>query len=237
MAKKLTVDEEIKKAQENFKKNKKTKVEDLTPENEDDFLPEQKKPDNLTSEEAAIFQRVMSEDNEWQTLTEGDMEDFSLMVDPFLLPKEAEKLMKEKKFAFRWAERATKRIDELRNAGVPLRWWVVNRGSDIGAKFPDKLFDNIHGGIQRHDQLLMFKPWWMHEKVKEMKQALADASYNAGNIANRDRQKIDETGSEWLASPDQKISAKDEVIDPGGMLDSVYQQETPLQSGSEDLVI
>lgn len=190
----------------------------------------------LTPEESAIFQRVQAEDDNWKTITEGDVEDFSLMQYPFQLPPEAQKMLDEKKFAFRYAEMKPARIDMLRNAPIPLKWWICNATTMPKLK---KYCDPIHGGIQELDQLLMFKPFWMHDKVLTATQELADIQDKGGDIEMKDGDVDIDKGVEWLAGKKHKITSRDEVMDPIGALDQVYQQESGQESASDlgDLVI
>ena len=190
----------------------------------------------LTPEESAIFQRVQAEDDDWKTITEGDIEDFSLSQYPFQLPPEAQKLLDEKKFAFRYAEMKPARIDMLRNAPAPLKWWICNATTMPQLK---KYCDPIHGGIQELDQLLMFKPFWMHEKVLAAKHDLADIQDKGGSLEMKDGEVDEERGIEWHAGKEHKITSRDEVMDPGGALDQVYQQESGTESSSDlgDLVV
>lgn len=190
----------------------------------------------LTPEESAIFQRVQAEGDDWKTITEGDIEDFSLAQYPFQLPPEAQKMSDEKKFAFRFAEMKPARIDMLRNAQVPLKWWICNATTMPKLK---KYCDPIHGGIQELDQLLMFKPYWMHAKVLAAKHDLADVQDKGGSLEMKDGEVDKEGGVEWHAGEKHKITSRDEVMDPGGALDQVYQQESGMESSSDlgDLVV
>ena len=56
----------------------------------------------LTSAQQAIAERVAAQDTEWFGITEDELEDFSLMNNPFDLPPEAARLQNEKVYAFRF---------------------------------------------------------------------------------------------------------------------------------------
>uniref|UniRef100_A0A6M3IIS4 C2H2-type domain-containing protein n=1 Tax=viral metagenome TaxID=1070528 RepID=A0A6M3IIS4_9ZZZZ len=172
-------------------------------------------PKNLTPEEAAIFQRVMSEDNDWQQIDEGDMEDFSLSTDPFSLPAEAKKKFDQKEFVFRWAERRPSRIDTLRSAMPPLRWMIVNRNTCPWINPKD--IDPILGCVPRLDQMLLFKPWSWNAKVRQAKDALADGSANRGDIKSRNGMKDER--AEWMAGEKYKIGRGDVVMSDEAIID------------------
>lgn len=162
----------------------------------------------LTAEETALAQRIANEDSDWETLTEADIEDFSLCEDPYMLPLEAAKAQNEHKFAYKWAEMKPERLNELRSLSVPKRWWICNRTT---MTFLTKYCDPNHGAIQKQDQILMFKPWWMHEKYQLLKMQMADAQDKAGDLEQKH-----ETGTEsheWLAGDRFKIGNKDQVME------------------------
>jgi len=150
------------------------------PENE---KVEDKKPlpaRSLTAEESAIVSRVQGEDVNWFNLSDSELNDFSLMADPLLLPPEAQRLQNEKKYCFRWCERTAKRIDELcKSQQPPLRWAIVNR-SNLPA-LSDQV-DDILGCVCRLDQALLFKPWHHHQLVKDAKRALAENLDKSGQL-------------------------------------------------------
>ena len=191
-------------------------------------------PQNLTQEESAIYQRVMGDDDKsWQTITEGDVEDFSLMEDPLKLPEPAQKQQDNKKFAFRWCKRTSERVDQLRTAPVPKKWWICN---STNTPFLEKFIDPILGCVCRMDQMLLFKPWWMHIKHQVAKREIAEIQDQSGDIKKRHGQK-DEKGTQWFSGEDFKISGKDEVVDPGGMLEGAYSQEQNDSSALGDLEV
>ena len=47
----------------------------------------------MTPEQRAIAERIAGETDDWKMLTERDMEDFSLMENPFKLPPPAQKMV------------------------------------------------------------------------------------------------------------------------------------------------
>ena len=125
----------------------------------------------LTPDEMAIAQRIAAENNDWQTIGEDSAIDFSLMQDMFELPEEARKKVQNKEFAFRWIERTRQRIDQIRNKPVPFKWWLCNATT---TPFLKKYVDPALGAVVREDQILVFRPWWMHEKEKAIKSELAN---------------------------------------------------------------
>lgn len=214
------------------KRGPKPKNEMATNEIKEDTV----KSASLTPDEMAIFQRVQAEKDDWQTITEADVHDFSLAQYPFQLPPEAQKLLDEKQFAFRYAEMKPAKIDMLRNAQVPLKWWIANKTT-----LPQlsKYCDPIHGAIQELDQILMFKPYWMHRKVLDAKRELAEIQDKGGSIELKDGNVDPDKGVEWHSGEKHKITSRDEVMDPGGTLNQAYESEAQGESSSDlgDLVV
>jgi hypothetical protein len=182
---------------------------------------------DLTPEEKAIYKRVKGETDDWKTITEDSVDDYSLMEDPFKLPDKVKVYQNKRQFAFRWIERTSARLDEVRSATVPNRWWIVNKET-----FPqlDGLFDPILGCITRMDQMLVFKPYWMHEKRKKIVQDLTDAQDRSGTLEGLDgtvRDGIIISGGKRDAdNPEtlrQEIKAGDKI-----------EYEEPLNTRSED---
>ncbi len=129
----------------------------------------------LTSDEQALASRIESQDTDWFTLREDEVNDFSLMADPLLLPLAAQKLQDDQKYAFRWCERKPERVDQLtRSYQPPLRWALVNK-SNLPSLADD--CDPMIGGVLCLDQILLFKPWHHYVLVQKAKTALADAQY------------------------------------------------------------
>ena len=162
---------------------------------------------NLTPDEQALAARIAGGDREWETIKEEDMVDFSLSEDAYKLPNEAAKKQKEKEFAFRWVAATASRIDQVRSLDPPARWWICNSSN---TPFLAKYVDPAHGGIQKLDQVLVFKPWWMHERHQAAKMELAQDKDAAGDIKNRDG--VKEEWGEWKAGKDQKIGGTDVVM-------------------------
>jgi hypothetical protein len=140
-------------------------------------------PITLSTEERGIADRAQAQDTDWFTIREDELNDFSLMADPLFIKNtmpEAWKLQEEKKYAFRWCERKTQRIDELtKSVSPPLRWALVTRTT-----LPEleKYIDPVLGCIANLDQALLFKPWSHHQIVKEAKQRMADDRANASGM-------------------------------------------------------
>lgn len=179
----------------------------------------------MTPEQQAIAARVANEgfDDGWLHVTEDDMNDFSLSVNPWDLPREAKKLQDEKKYAFRFCERTPARIDMLtRSQAPPLKWGIVN-----SVQLPElaHLVDPITGGVCVGNQILLFKPWAHHAKVKEAKARLADGASRA--------QSLDGAATK-LSSPDGKIQATAGPDNRIGGRDVVVQAEDPRDVGSGD---
>ena len=160
---------------------------------------------HLTAEEAALQSIVQSEKDSWLGLTDADIEDFSLSEDPFKLPKEAQQLQERKEFAFRWCERKATRVLELQNTPVPFRWWICNATT---CPTLARHCDSIDGGIHNRDQILLIKPWWMAEKVKQLKNAVDEARGKARDPKNRAGQQIDQ-GLEFVSHEQARITGRD----------------------------
>lgn len=178
----------------------------------------------LTQEQKAIRERVSAQDTSWFTISEHDMNDFSLMVNPMDLHPNypvAAKLQEEKKYAFRWAERTPRRIDELtRSVSPPMRWAVVNR--DTLPEMAEQV-DDVLGCVCCLDQLLLFKPYSHAMIVKEQKQRMADAKYRAP------KDKMTGDGIESAIGEQYKVQ-RDDVVE----YEDTRGSET---EGLEDLVV
>ena len=170
-----------------------------------------KKPANLTQEEGAVFERIKAEgqnDREWERVTEEDAHDFTLAQDPMKLPEFAEKLLNQKAYAFRWIERKKERVDEIRSMPIPQKWWIVNAST-----MPDSVndLDPVLGCVCKYDQLLVFKPYWMYVKEKQIEEAYMEEKATAGEFASKHHAPVDESGSEFLAGKEYKIGGRDDV--------------------------
>lgn len=141
---------------------------------------ETKAPLNLTPNEQAIAERVAGEDTDWFTIGEESMTDFSLMTNVLDLRAhypEAATLQEEKVYAFRWIERTPERVDQMtRSAHPPMRWAIVNKTT---CPELEKYVDPLIGGIVNLDQILIFKPWAHHMRVKAALEQMADAKAGA----------------------------------------------------------
>ena len=120
----------------------------------------------ITADEQAIAARVAADSTrDWETIGEDSAIDYTLGRDKFELPPEAKKAQNERRFAFRWVARIPARIDAIRNAEVPEKWWVCN---STNTPFLTQYLDPVLGCICREDQILMFQPWWMRDKRKKI---------------------------------------------------------------------
>ena len=191
------------------KKEVRKKAEEVTRKKVEVKQPE-KKPANLTQGEAAIFERIKVEgqDREWERVTEGDAHDFTLAQDPMKLPEFAEKLLNQMEYAFRWIERKKERIDEIRSMPIPQKWWIVNAST-----MPDSVsdLDPVLGCVCRYDQLLVFKPYWMYAKEKEMEERESEKKATAGELESKHHAPVDDSGSEFLSGKEARIGGKDAV--------------------------
>jgi hypothetical protein len=180
-------------------------------------------PRVLSSDEQSIAQRVAAADREWELFNEDSVIDFSLADDPLKLPEPALKMEKEKKFKFRWIERKPARLDTMRNLRVPMKWWPCN---STNTPFLDGFFDPILGCVSRLDQMLVFKPWIMWTKEREIKDQMAGA-VDSGTILSKQGEA--KGGMDFIASrrnpervldtPRQEISGTDVVLHDEALID------------------
>lgn len=175
------------------------------PKKEDGVEPVEKE---LTPEERALASRIANSGG-WETIKEEDMVDYSLAEDPYKLPKEAAEKQRLREFAFRWAEAKPGRIDELQSLDPPARWWVCN---STNAPFLADYVDPAHGGVQRHDQILMIKPWRMHELHQAAKMKLAPTKDTPLDKLNGK----DDDGIEWKSGQDYRIKGGDQEFTESG---------------------
>lgn len=173
-------------------------------------------PASLPPEQRAIAERINSQDDGWRSpITEDDVNDFSLSTHKLDLPPDAKRLRETKQFAFRWATCSPKRVDELtRSLQRPERWWVVTRDFCLSnAKGMLAEIDDIHGGIVRIGQILLFKPFRDFQIVQKAKQDLA-AGTEAGlgidgaaaRLSNPDE------GIEAMAGKKHRVKGSDVVL-------------------------
>ena len=172
---------------------------------------------SLTPDERALVDQITRSKQDWQTISEESMLDFSLSEDPLKLPPEAKERQDRKEFAYRWCERTPKRVAELTNASPPLRWWVANA---ITAPYLSKYVDPTIGGIMRLDQLLLLKPWSLHQRVRNAVMEAAKAMYQS--------RELDKGGAQKIASRDSrdhlKVLAGERAHIKGG--DMTFEGET-----------
>ena len=137
----------------------------------------------LTPNEAALAARIQGVDDDWKIITEEDLGDFSLSEDAYKLHKEALEMQENHEFAFRFIESTPQRVDEITSLSPPLRWWIVN-----ATNMPRmaKYCDPNHGGVQKLDQIMVFKPWWMHQAHKDAIAGISKVKKDAGDIELRD---------------------------------------------------
>ncbi len=163
-------------------------------------------PRALTSEETAIVARIMGQDASWENIRPDMVEDFSLMDDPMPFPREAIEREKQHEFKYRWIECKPARIDQItKGFQVPRRWWLCNSSNTPYLKND---IDPITGGIHSLGQILVFKPWWMHEMVQRAKDELNEAQNNKSITA---RDGTEQDGKYFYAGEQYKIGNKDEV--------------------------
>lgn len=163
----------------------------------------------LTADERALADRLSSGDTSWKTITEGDIVDFSLAKDQYELPKEAQDMQDKKKFAFRWVEADPKRIDQVRALDPPAKWWICNA---MNTPFLAKYCDPMHGGIQRLDQILVFKPWWMHRAYQDAKMMIHTSKTETADITKKSGS-ADNFGSEWVSGEKANIRGGDLIME------------------------
>jgi len=139
----------------------------------------------LTSDESALFHRIQNDRDDWKTIGEDSVHDYSLSEDPMKLPDAALQMEKEKQFKFRWIERNPRRLDSERSKQAPFKWWICNTSN---TPFLLDEIDPILGCVCKLDQMLLFKPWWMHEREMAIELAKTDA-YTKGDILSRNGEK------------------------------------------------
>ena len=173
----------------------------------------------LTPDQQAIADRSNAQDKQWHTISEDDLNDFSLMTNILDLPKEAASLQEREIYAFCWRERTADRIDELtRSVAPPLRWGIVNKTTvpELG-----EYVDPMLGCIPRLDQILLYKPWAHHIIVQKAKMELAEVGLNTGSLEGKKHQiENRDEDVKVFTGPEHKISGSDVVIDDGGLIDN-----------------
>jgi hypothetical protein len=173
-------------------------------------------PASLPPEQRAIAERVNSQDDGWrQQITEDDLTDFSLSEHKLKLPPEAQNLRDTEQFAFRWCTCTPKRVDELtRSIQRPERWWVVTRDfCHSHAKDMLAEIDDIHGGIVRIGQIMLFKPYRDSQIVQNAKNRISsDVAASRELKGAAERLAKPEDGIEAMAGKEYKIGGKDYVM-------------------------
>ena len=161
----------------------------------------------LTAEEAALASVAQSENVEWLGLTDADIEDYSLSQDPYPLPKEAKELQDRKVKTFRWCERKIERVNELRNAPRPWKWWIAN-----ATTCPElsKHCDTITGGIHMRDQILLVKSYSDAQRVKAYKDELVESQQNALDLSKRRNGRFEDLV--FQTGEQAKITDRDHVV-------------------------
>jgi hypothetical protein len=159
----------------------------------------------MTAEEQAIAAEIMNVDNSWETITEGDLTDFSLSEDPYKLPEQAEKLKDSKRFCFKWILNDLARLKEVTNLEVPLKWWIVNR-----TNIPEleNLCSDVDGAVHCKDQILVFKPYWMLKAYQNI--VTQSGEEKMKDLASMDGETGD--GHKWKAGTENKITSNDQVM-------------------------
>lgn len=153
----------------------------------------------ITAEEQAIAARVAADSTrEWETIGEDSAIDYSLGRDMFELPEPARKAQQKKRYAFRWVTRTAARIDQIRNMAIPMKWWICN---STNTPFLSEHLDPVLGCVVREDQILVFKPWWMHAKSRDM---TAEVTREKGRDLTRlDGQRKGDSGVSFVAGQRQ----------------------------------
>jgi len=187
---------------------RKEETEDVTPQST-----------SLTPEERAIFNRVASASDEWKDeLVASDMNEFSLMEDPFKLPEPARRLEEQRRFKFRWITRTPQRLDEMMNKNKVMRWYPVNSTSPTG-DFA-KLVNPNNGAVCREDQMLVFKRYEVFELEQKMKHSRdpKDPLEHGENFSKATRKLTDkEAKREEVKGGDIQFKGEAEVDDEQGV--------------------
>jgi hypothetical protein len=190
----------------------------------------------LTPDEQALANRVAGSSEEWQTINERDVNDFSLSEDPFKLPLPAQKLEAAKKFKFRWFTRTPQRVDEVKSFQKVRRWWVVNGTQPVPGAF-DAYIDGSTGGVHHLDQLLFFKPWWLWEAEDALDRKLADAQSNLtekdGEEKNSLRYAASKRSGKEKSAGRQEVTGSDILFKGEADYDAEVGKVTPLASSEE----
>lgn len=157
-----------------------------------------------TAKQAALSEAINKTDTSWETITEESMVDLKLSEDPYRLPMEAQEKLDNKEFVFRWIEDSVARVDEITRLDAPMRWWICN---STNTPFLEKYVDSCDGGVHCKDQLLVFKPYWMHQKIKNLKSNISEAKMSGGLLKN----KVTDS-AEFLTGEEHRITGSDIIM-------------------------
>ena len=152
----------------------------------------------MTMEEQAVANEILSCGNEWETIKESDLTNFSLAEDPYKLPPEARYQAEEKHFIFRWIENNVGRLKEVMSLEVPMRWWPCN---STNTPFLQKRCSDVDGAVHCKDQILVFKPYWMYRKYQDVMFGMQEAQ--ACGLENK--KGLVEKGAHWSVGEKNKI--------------------------------
>lgn len=159
-------------------------------------------------EKKALASLIAAPDKEWETIVESDIYDFSLGDEPYPLPTEARKMLKERKFVFRWIEDDMARLREVMRQDVPNKWWPCN---STNTPFLKKHVDKSTGGIHCKDQILVFKPYWMAEKRTEAITRSEEGRLEGSALTAKHGMR-ESDGSQWTTGEESRIGKTDVVM-------------------------
>lgn len=182
----------------------------------------------LTPDEKQIADMAASQDTSWLTITEGDMEDFSLAENPMALPPPAQKAQDDRKYAFHWAEANHKRIHQLTKlANPPYRWVIVNR-----VTFPDiaPWVNDQVGCVTREGCILLAKPWHHHAVVIQRKRDAANL-HEQGSGINKGKNRISERDDDVSVFTGKKFK-----IGAGDVVQTIQGENGQVYESPDDLV-
>ena len=150
--------------------------------------------------------RASATEREWERIDAEQVADFSLSRAPYELPAAARELQERKKFVFRWIEDSLFRLKEVMRLEVPMRWWPCNSTSTPFLK--RECSASLDGAVHCKDQILVFKPYWMHQKYLEIVQGLSEPK-----MVGLDAKKgLKTREASWYPGEESKIQASDVVM-------------------------
>lgn len=183
--------------------------------------------DTLTPEEKQIADLAAAQDTSWHTITESDMEDYSLADNPMALPPPAQKAQDDRKYAFHWAEASHKRIHQLaRLANPPYRWSIVNRSTmpELAPWVNDQM-----GCVTREGCVLLFKPWHHHAVVMQRKHEAANL-HEQGSGINKGKNRITERDDDVSVFTGKKFK-----IGAGDVVQTIQGDDGQVYESPDDL--